>query len=380
MLRLDSVTINIYIDASPQWKGLELFAGSFDLIVQSVGHYSVRRYFPQVRIGPYLFNLWGKTFALLWMIWLLVGPTFEACRAFCGRVRFITSDYGTEHKMIDVADCLIDFFKFIGKSIPKTAKALQHLFPMGCIIPGWHHLFDGVIRWGLFTLPWFPHFLLILKAYIKFGRNYLHDFLKDLTDAGLSGAAGILRRIVFVTFAEWRWRKLYLCCKSVGDAMLTLLNTQVLPLLRVFLTKLKDTKMARLIISTFNDAVFRIRFEFVRWYSSAWQHIEGFASSCWCHHEEWLAGTSVVCAEKGRLLPYCYDFAIERMNAMTATADSWVDSEWGGPQACMQLRGCVYASISRAKAKIQVFDDIPLLFSRLGYEPGIRAKCLKPQK
>ena len=65
---------------------------------------------------------------------------------------------------------------------------------------------------------------------------------------------------------------------------------------------------------------------------------------------------------------------------MTATADSWVDSEWGGPQACMQLRGCVYASISRAKAKIQVFDDIPLLFSQLGYEPGIRAKCLKPQK
>jgi hypothetical protein len=39
-LRWDNCYIYVWIDANPQWKGQELFAGSFDLIIRAMGHFS----------------------------------------------------------------------------------------------------------------------------------------------------------------------------------------------------------------------------------------------------------------------------------------------------------------------------------------------------
>ena len=126
-----TVHIMVHLDASPHWRGNELLAGSFDLIIRNVAYFCQHRYFPQLRIGPALFTVKGKCFALLWMIWLMVGPSFRAVRAFCDRVTFIVSDYGSEHKIPDLPDLLPDFSKnsaltFLHQSLISVKSSYFH--------------------------------------------------------------------------------------------------------------------------------------------------------------------------------------------------------------------------------------------------------------
>ena len=67
-LRWDQCYIYVWIDSSPQWKGQELFAASFDLIIQDMKHFYKRRLFPQISISKSMFSKWGKTYALLWYV------------------------------------------------------------------------------------------------------------------------------------------------------------------------------------------------------------------------------------------------------------------------------------------------------------------------
>ncbi len=65
--------IHIWTDGSPQWRGVELFASTFDIVSRHPA-FSVTRYlFPVVRIGHSFLSLVGKSFALLWQIMLCWG-------------------------------------------------------------------------------------------------------------------------------------------------------------------------------------------------------------------------------------------------------------------------------------------------------------------
>ena len=67
-LDLDTISIQLYADASPQRRGLELFAASFDLFV---GDEISRRFFPFVAATLGL-SVEGKLMTLLWQIFLMV--------------------------------------------------------------------------------------------------------------------------------------------------------------------------------------------------------------------------------------------------------------------------------------------------------------------
>ena len=76
----------LYLDASPQLRGLECFAAAFDILCQNSLWLIAHRKFPQVALGPMVHTTLGKACALLWMIWLIVGADYDAVLAFTNAV------------------------------------------------------------------------------------------------------------------------------------------------------------------------------------------------------------------------------------------------------------------------------------------------------
>lgn len=171
----DETTINIYLyaDASPQWRGLELYASSFDLFDGSRFQHKL---FPMVSLDKEFGDAAGKCLALLWQVFLMVGPSYEVLRFFCRRVRSITTDQGVERFLADFPAALPDFFRLVDPKFkaPQEDGDVDFLFPRALAVPGWMHLWDLLIRRGLEMLSFWPQWLQGLKAIVQFLRQSTH--------------------------------------------------------------------------------------------------------------------------------------------------------------------------------------------------------------
>ena len=76
----DDIDLYIYCDASPQ-KGSEYFAATVDLYDRRAGTCG-RWLLPCLVLDPTLMDAMGKTFALLWQVFLTAGPQFHLVRTF----------------------------------------------------------------------------------------------------------------------------------------------------------------------------------------------------------------------------------------------------------------------------------------------------------
>ena len=167
-LKTDTRRIYVFVDASPQCRGLELFASSFDLVINDVASFCQQRLMPQISIGHAMFSKVGKTVSLLWQCWLIAGPSFPRMRLFLDSITSICTDFGTERLVVDMPDILPDFIRLIGGGVPANIVPNKWLFPNAFAMAGWHHVFDGCIRYGLGQLDWFDPWLLELKSCLKF--------------------------------------------------------------------------------------------------------------------------------------------------------------------------------------------------------------------
>ena len=172
---------HLYCDASPQLRGLELFASTFDVYyAMEAGMQFKRRLFPNVM--PLGKNVLGKVFTMLWQIFLMFGPDVERIAAFLGRVVSITTDMGTEHLIADAGNCLQEFFRIFGDSSAGAVLAGANLFPNALLIGGWRHLWDNIICRSLCSLFFFPRWVLELKVSspitlkIKFVTTFSQNF------------------------------------------------------------------------------------------------------------------------------------------------------------------------------------------------------------
>ena len=172
---VDIANVNIYLfaDGSPQWRGLELFAVSADFCFGD--GYIVRKLLPCVSLPRWMADALSKTVALLWQIWLMVGPSFSRVRQFCDRVRSITTDMGVERLIAGQPDCLVEFYEcWLKARLPADIdRGRKFLFPRAIEVGGWKHLFDNLIVRGLSSLDWFPGWLDKCKA--------LNSFLRTVT-------------------------------------------------------------------------------------------------------------------------------------------------------------------------------------------------------
>jgi hypothetical protein len=139
-LDLSRLWIFLFIDASPQARGLELFAATFDIFFTTDHPWFKRRLFPQVHIGRNCYTLIGKTVATLWLVFLQVGPNFVDMRDFCDHVTGITTDFGTEHGIAYFRDILPAFCRHLKIPIPRGCCSQEYLFPRALPTIGWMHV------------------------------------------------------------------------------------------------------------------------------------------------------------------------------------------------------------------------------------------------
>ena len=117
----------LYIDGSPQWRGVELLATSID-IFRTPHSPGVRRLLPVLQIGQATLGIAGKCYALLWQLFLMIGPYPSRFREVLNRMRSITADMGTEAGLHMLPDVLGEFFQCIGVPAPGLIKT-KWLFP-----------------------------------------------------------------------------------------------------------------------------------------------------------------------------------------------------------------------------------------------------------
>ena len=164
----DDIDIFIYLDSSPQVCGQELFAASFELWDRHGQVPFARKLMPLVALMRDYLDAAGKAIALLWCIFLLVGPCPEQLIRFCDRVRCIVTDMGTERLIARCVDCLPEFFSIMLGVSTLELPDRSHLFPLALQSPGWMHGWDVILRRGLASLSFFPAWLDGMRALVIF--------------------------------------------------------------------------------------------------------------------------------------------------------------------------------------------------------------------
>lgn len=154
----------LFADASPQRRGLELKASSFDMFY---GTTFMHRLFPLVSLDKAFLDASGICLALLWHIFLLSAPPppFILFRLFCSRVRSLTTEQGTERLL---ADCPHALPASDGTIDPQDkvqdGTTSGWRFPRTIAMPGRMRLWDLVLRRRSSGLKISPQWLVRLTA------------------------------------------------------------------------------------------------------------------------------------------------------------------------------------------------------------------------
>ena len=167
--RVDAV--NLWIDGSPQWRGVEMFAGSLEVWV---GDEVQRWLIPCVCLEAGQLDGASEMKALLWAWFLMTGPNRHYLQRLLSLVTGIVTDHGVESAVVDMPGCIGALLASIGGK-HEDGEDGTHLFPRGLLCQGWKHVFDGALRRVLTSLEWFPQWLAQFKAIC----SLLHDRNKN---------------------------------------------------------------------------------------------------------------------------------------------------------------------------------------------------------
>ena len=99
-----NLNINIYTDSSPQRRGLDMYASSFDFVQNGMMSHNLFTI-----VETFGSDAIGKCFTLIWQIFLQFGPDFQRVLTFLAKVVSIVCDGGTERLLADMAFCLNEF-------------------------------------------------------------------------------------------------------------------------------------------------------------------------------------------------------------------------------------------------------------------------------
>jgi hypothetical protein len=367
--------MNLWADGSPLWNGTEMFASSFDLTVRDSTH---RRLLPCVRLPRDFMGAKHKCLALLWQLYLLMGPCFESMRKACEGVRSITTDMGTERLLAGMDDILVTFFRLIGARPDPRMCTVAKLFPRALVGQGWRHSWDVVLRRALFSLPFFPVFLKRTKAITYFLRDKsnLSAIVANLKSRGLHGLAAILGGVSLPNFAKWRWATLDDVLRELASFWESLAQHFDV---RVFanVAEADNKSRLKLVVEAFSSSDYRIQFKGVAWLCDWITCILRFAGACTCHLDLFLRREDVDCPNKGRILNAAYDYAMTRLREGLVVGNSWLPAYFEGDIAIWQaMQGSVRATVALGATKMKVFDTIPYLFGRLR-QAGVKQRVLE---
>ena len=363
----------VFMDASPQWRGTELFAASIDVSRADSAHIS-RHLLPLLNLGSCFRTVRGKAWAFLKMLALIIGPEYDTLRTVLRNIRSITSDLGHEFAVRDLPDLLIPFLQDLGARVPAKKTKERWLLPLCIAAPGWHHLFDGLLRFGLGMLPWFPGFLEKLKALNKWLRNSNVDIVAALVAAGLPAPALLVRSAQLPHFAAWRWKTIAVVTKSLLSLLPALCPNSHLFLPLLF--KSKDKPFASSVRRALQEGSWAQHFEFVHWLGSWVCRLEKWGSRCPCPHHAGLRDFQ--CDRKGRLLHLAWPHASAVFDEVLREVQEWQPERFDGDLVLQQqCEASLRATVARAKEKLHYLDRVPYLFARLTEGEAIGRRVLQ---
>ena len=355
-----NVDVYIFTDGSPQWRGAELFATTMDIVIRQRGQEPVvlRRLLPVVQLGLNVRTAVGKAMGLLWQLFLLLGPDEVRFRSFLRRVRSLTTDFGVEHYIPAMRDILPEFWRWAaGREL--ALPMWEKLFPFALLAPGWAHICDGLLQRCLFALDWFPAWVDILKAVLKFLRHHKQDIADDLGARDLPAVAEMVLVCSFQHFAVWRWGTIAKGCEDVARVHSTI--TQHYDRL-TFVKKMKDQKLLKKVDVAMRGVLWRKRLRFVLWVSVEVTRLQIFARACPVHQ----GGCPEGCKNRGRQLPFA-DARVERALAhWQEQSDGWTSASFEGMpfEELNKLRAAVRVLIAFAKDKFGFLKVVPYLLAR----------------
>ena len=363
--------IYVYCDASPQFRGHELFSSSIEIIWGRGDSQScLRRLLPQVSIRRDMLSSEMKLFALLWQIWLIAGPSPTTMRWFLSKIITFTTDFGAERLLVDKKDRLITFFRTIGSTAKVTP--LSHTFPMATLIGGWRHIWDTILRRCCCSWMWFPVFLRRLKSCSRFFRNNKESVCENLTQQGYGGLADLVKSTSYPNFAEWRWGTLY----SSADKIEGMYESIRAKLDLSAYKKQRDTKeiqdVKQAMASDLWYAQLRLVLFLSRWVTTAQSWIGG----CPCHDEDLIAGREIKCWMKGRRLKQAWIYVEAHCEEALSRMNQWsVASFEDDVNFLAEATGGVRMVVRLAKEKMAWLNKLPYIICRLGV-PGVRDVAL----
>ena len=367
----DHCDIFIYLDSSPQVRGQELFAASWEIFDGKRDEFVIsRRLMPLVGLGRDFLDATGKTLALLWLVFLLVGPTWQAMRRFCCMVKAIVTDMGTERLIHCSLDILPDFFELMLNS-SEHVPLVPRLFPNCLSMPGWQHGWDLILRRTLLSLPFFPSFIAGLRAMVSFFRAPLlvDVFVRDIRSKGFGTIAQMVKALKVPSIAEWRWGTVAAACAAFSTIIGTLRD--------YFSDKLyknsRDPTVIQRTRTALVSSAWAWQFKFICWLSNLLARIAAWGKGSGRR----LADGSTDPKYNGRRLPESEKYITSELDAALQAANSWIPESWGCSQESLQqLQLCVRSMHHLAWLRHEYLRKIPWKMCRLT-DPDVAKACIE---
>lgn len=371
--RGDEVFFYLFADASPQWRGVDMFGATIDIYHAKA---FTRKLLPIVSLSRSRMDSLGKLFTLLWQCYLLIGPSLDVFRWFLMRVKAITTDFGTERKLARFRDMLPDFGWLIKHVGWTRAHRERWMFPYCIQVPGWKHQFDLFIRRGLGDLSFFPGWLAKLKAIVSFLRleSNVNVLKKSFEASGAFGLSDMISMAKLPRFADWRWGTLQQCTKILTrfiDSFIRFFNV------RLFAGS-RDNVQLTLVASALSPAsLWRRQLDFVTIFCDHLGTLMQWGVGCRCHSSELAGGAVVDCVYKGRRLPEAYEHSMRELRAFLALSATWTEATFGcGAAQWLEMQGSVRATFHLACEKLEFLNRLPYSLVRL-LRPGGRDRLLE---
>ena len=284
------VSLYLYSDASPRWRGAEICVSSFDLRVNDTYE---RRIMPLAYLSRTLLNSMGKTAALCWQLWLVGGPTYSDFRRCARAVRSLTTDQGTERFMCDMRNVARDLFlhAWPGVRLPRADEDDSELFPCAWVSPGWKHIIDGLLKTSLSSAPFVPKWLSELKSIVSWFRIQLHRdaVVRQLRERGASALGDLLESTQLCSIAEWRWNTLSAVCEAL-EPLHQGLREHFDP---AQFSNGRDRSHLATVTGALRSHLWHARFGFVSWIAKILNSLSTWGTGCPCHDVELQAGKNV---------------------------------------------------------------------------------------
>ena len=248
----------------------------------------------------------GKTFSLLWQVFLHVGPSYEKLELFTRSVVSMTVDFGVESLIPGMPDMLGAFCVYCKIPVPKVGVHRRaSTFPRCVVSPGWHHIWDGLTKRGLESTYWFPLFLKQTKLVQSFLRNNMTEMVDELERHGKTSVSALLQSVRLENFAKWRWNTLRRVVSELRKVFATLRRWFDW---FGFVKTLKDATELLQLRETFASVDYIDRLEFVDWHTSWIGHLDRWGGGCACHG---LDGTGIQCSRQGRRLDEAWPYFLQ---------------------------------------------------------------------